>query len=290
MLINGEANQSLNYAIHLNTNRRVGEVQFSQILEFAAKTPLRGPQLSLKDYQALRNRRRRQNKDNNETFWNSPLLQTWADAETSSLILVRGSFNTRHSARDFSADIIDVVRKANIPVIWALNAQIDEAQKEPLTIAVLKHLVLQALQINQTILDEQSISLNAARFQSATTEQEWFDLLAAVLSGLPQIYIIVDVEVLGTLAGEELAWPMAFLQLFGELMARNIPTRVKVALVHYQTRLLTVPPSALNPGVVHIPPKRGVVAAKNAVARRSRGTHKGRAQPARMLPLRQLKY
>lgn len=98
---------------------------------------------------------------------------------------------------------------------------------------VLKQLVLQALQLNHSLLSEQSISLNAAQFQSAMTEADWFKLLGLVLTGLQNIYIVVDAEILSREFSNNLFWPGAFLKLFDDLKARSCDAVVKVVLISF---------------------------------------------------------
>jgi hypothetical protein len=103
-------------------------------------------------------------------------------------------------------------------------------------IPTVKQLVLQVLQINFSLINAQSPTLNAARFQTATTEQQWFDLLcvvAAVLIGLPQLYIVVDASILGQELGSEVKRPDAFHKLIKDLSKVCPKTAVKVVIASY---------------------------------------------------------
>jgi hypothetical protein len=172
-----------------------------------------------------------------------PRLQSWAGSASSSLVLVRGTFTTRHQARDFAINTVDLALGSKVPTVWVLNPTKDARYRDPQIIDLLKQLVSQVLRLNHTMLDERSLSLSAARFQSATTEQEWFDLLGSVLAGLDRLYVVIDVECLlpledsGTVAFSFLE---SFQRLFGELEARGSKTVVKVVLVNY-LRALKVP-------------------------------------------------
>lgn len=71
---------------------------------------------------------------------------------------------------------------------------------------------------------------------SATTEAQWFALLASVLEGLPAVYLIIDIEALGSSFAEsavDFSWATNLLSLFQEMGARGIKTLVKVVLVSY---------------------------------------------------------
>jgi len=132
--------------------------------------------------------------------------------------------------RDFAVDAIDLITTAHVPVVWALSFQgLDSGAGGPLD--VLKYLVSQVLQLNHTLLNERSAALSAARFQSAKSCQDWLNLLGSVLQGLEQIYIIIDLDVLGQGLREDIPWPDLFIQLADGLSARSLHTIVKVAFI-----------------------------------------------------------
>jgi hypothetical protein len=145
--------------------------------------------------------------------------------------MVKGSCLTRLETKDFAADLVALLRGIKIQVVWSLSAKADEALGWRSPVDVLKQLVLQVLQLNHSLVNEQSPILNAARFQSARTEGDWFELLGSVLEGLPQIYIIVDAEVLSKEFSSQIRWPEAFLHLFERLQGNFCKTVVKVVLV-----------------------------------------------------------
>ena len=151
--------------------------------------------------------------------------------------MIRGNFATRHEAKDSAADIVGLLRKTNMPTAWVLNASCEASSAEPTAIDVLKQIVLQVLKINWTLLDERSLSLNGAKFQSATSESDWFDLLGSALTGLPSLHLVIDTEVVKSRLPYDFSWPAAFHKLSDDLSARCIATPIKVILVSYGTGL-----------------------------------------------------
>ncbi|EHK99429.1 hypothetical protein M7I_4727 [Glarea lozoyensis 74030] len=127
-------------------------------------------------------------------------------------------------ARDFAIDAIDFIEESQVPMIWALNVDGQQDATVSLT-EVLKHLILQVLRINHTMLTEKSLALNAAQFQSATTLADWIKIFAAVLRGIPHAYIVIDAEV--TRDQYEAQWPQVFELLFDELKKQRIESVVK---------------------------------------------------------------
>lgn len=79
---------------------------------------------------------------------------------------------------------------------------------------------------------------SVSRFQSAQTDSEWFNILESLLHGLPQIYIIVDVEILNSSFCKVPEWIKEFHKLFEISKEESIQTTAKVALVSYRTNLL----------------------------------------------------
>jgi hypothetical protein len=239
-------NQAANSRFFLDSRRRTCEIQFSQILTFTATTALPSPEESFLYRQFLSARRRLRTNAEINACWRSPKIQEWASARTSSLILIKGSCLTRHETKDFAADIVGLLRKMNIPVVWTLSAKAEGNSGWRSPVDVLKQLVSQILHLNQALLNEQSVALNAVRFQSASTEIEWFELLSSVLPGLQQIYIVVDAEILSPEFSSQIAWPAAFLKLFEDLAARSCKTIIKVVLISFGATPYFSSPSPLE--------------------------------------------
>ncbi len=198
-------------------------------MTFTATSVLPSPEICRQYHRVRCNRRRQSGQYNNSFLRRSEQLQAWANKEESRQIAVCSNFQTRHAARDFAIDAIDLIKDAQIPVAWALNPR-NDLREDVTSVGVLKYLTLQALQQNHTMLNERSAALSAARYQSATTEDDWINLLGSALEGLPQIYMIVDLEILG-IGMTERSWSGIFTTLFERLQCRNIRTVVKVAFV-----------------------------------------------------------
>ena len=226
-------NQAVNSRLFIDSRRRTCEIQFSQILTFTACTSLPNPEETFHHCQFLSKRRRLCATGDAGLSWRSYKLKEWASSTTSSLIMVKGSCLTRHETKDFAADIVGLLHSIEIPVVWTLSAKAEGSLNWRSPIDVLKQLVLQVLQLNHSLLNDQSPALNAARFQSASTESDWFGLLGSVLEGLSQIYIVIDAEVLSREFCSQISWPNAFLQVFETLAAGCHKTIVKVVLVSF---------------------------------------------------------
>lgn len=113
---------------------------------------------------------------------------------------------------------------------------------------MLKSLVFQALQLNDSLYTEKACALKCSTMQRARTELDWIDILAASLAGMPQTYIVVDMEAQqpdDTHTSYPFSWPLNFHALFDTLTSRGCAAIVKVVLISYsaERRTLTWPPT-----------------------------------------------
>ncbi|KAH8662867.1 hypothetical protein BGZ60DRAFT_530024 [Tricladium varicosporioides] len=161
--------------------------------------------------------------------------------------MINATRKLRFHVKDFCTNSIMMLQKDQIPVIWALKA-IDTrgGSESPIrdqvsTIELLKYLISQAIRVNEAIHTDAALIPQLKLYMDAKTEQQWFDILAMALQGLPLIYIIIDVELLNPSLidlTENFSWPAAFLKVFSELAQRSMRTVVKVLLVSYGSSAL----------------------------------------------------
>ena len=217
----------------LNTNQRVTDLQLSQMLTHTADSLLDDPETSYLFGVLIRNKHQRR-LNRAPKFWLSPSLKDWTTSQSSSLIIVKGSYATRSQARDFGVNVIEAVRSALIPVLWALHDSSKGIRETISTVDLLKSLVQQAIRVNKTFQSEKLCTRSCTRIQSARDEKEWLDIFGSVLVGLPLLYIVVNLESLGRnplAMTEQFSWPLAFLSLFQSLSSRGVVTVVKVVLI-----------------------------------------------------------
>jgi hypothetical protein len=246
--------QALNYRGFLDSSRRICEIQFSQVLSFTSDTQLVPPEDALRFCQFRSNRRRQRMTLDMSPHWLSPKLHDWASTDESSLLLVRGSPLHRHETKDFATDIVSLLRSVGVPVVWILGAPSGGESTSKSPIDVLKQLIFQILQINLTLLSTKSTSLNATRFQTAKTEEEWFDVLGSVVVGLPQLFLVVDAGLLEHELNGNVKWPDAFDKMLHDLRKACTETVVKILLLSYGTNPFLDTSSAdnLESATVHI--------------------------------------
>ena len=121
-----------------------------------------------------------------------PQLQQWAPRD-SGLLLVDGRKDPKGPIY-FATDIIEAVSQTSIPIIWTLSKSRLESANLYLT-DVLRMLTVQALQIPRPFPVEEAM-IFPSEIDSTIADEAWLVLLRRALSGLGQVYIIIDTGVL----------------------------------------------------------------------------------------------
>lgn len=243
--LDSKLTKTVQSAAMVDTNYRLSDLQFSQIMASLSKVPLMDPLKVYQYHYTLHRRRRLQTSGHSlsNRFWHSPKLLNWTKSSESEISIIMGNFHSRLALRGFCVDVVEQLREHQVPVLLSLRVAEDlSATTKISSIDLLMYFVKQALQISQETQTERSMSLSCARFHSAMSETEakWFQVLESVLAEIGRlVYIIVDLEVLdsdlGTLDG--FSWFSAFLAFFETLKERLAETKVKVLLISYGSRL-----------------------------------------------------
>ncbi|PLB51024.1 hypothetical protein P170DRAFT_509070 [Aspergillus steynii IBT 23096] len=112
---------TLHYIGTLDTRKSGCEMRFSDISPVIATSALGDHKATLHAYASMRKIRQRNESIQLNILRDSPRLQQWIVEPCSSLAFIKSSFATRHALRDFAADIIQLLLKRNVPVVWALQ-------------------------------------------------------------------------------------------------------------------------------------------------------------------------
>ncbi|KAF3072759.1 hypothetical protein CFAM422_004843 [Trichoderma lentiforme] len=239
--------QGITASARIEFRQRLSEVQLMQLLSQLSVTVLPDP---IKAFQLLlfvSKKRQSKSSIKGEAFWLDSRIQKWNKDKDSSLVIINGTWKTRFHLQSFCAKSIAILFDAKCPVIWALKAlNIDKTgadQAQVSTIDLLKYIISQAVSVNKSIHTDAALVPRLMAHIDAKAEEDWMNILASVLQGIPLLYIMIDVEVLGENLGTLTKdfWPTAFLRMFSELSARNIGTVVKVVLISYGSPLLKGP-------------------------------------------------
>ena len=147
--------------------------------------------------------------------------------------MIQAKYSGRFAIQSLCVDMIQTLQTAGIPTLWALRARGRSTVGISLTATdVFKSLTFQALYLNTNCHTESCLASKYAAVRDATGLDTMSDILASVLNGLPQVYIIIDVELL-TSFQEKIMWPSAFHALFLKLSNHSSTSVVKVILISY---------------------------------------------------------
>jgi len=141
-------------------------------------------------------------------------------------------------------ELIELLRQASAPVVWVLRPPIRDGVVTISTIDVIKDLVCQCLRLNIALHSESAVAVTCARFRAATSDEDWFDLLASVIANFPRLYLVVDIEAVDIAHIKSKvgwSWMSSFQAVTEKLAARNVRTQLKVLLVSYGSAALQEP-------------------------------------------------
>jgi hypothetical protein len=239
-------NQLVNTGAHIELHQSILAIQLSQIVNVVSTPALADSHSSFQACLFMRNKRRLRSSPGIESLILRDIrIQRWAASSQSSLIIVKGTHRSRFCIQDFCKNVIELLLNGDVPALWILRT-IDRHERstiqQPSTVHLLKALISQALKLNCALHTDYKLSSRLQMYLSATTESEWFALLASMLEGLPRVYVVIDIEALGPSHAElaaNFSWAMVFLKLFQDLRTRGIKTLVKVVLVSYGSPVLT---------------------------------------------------
>ena len=232
--------QSVNSSAHLDTNQLLSDLHLSQIMDATSSGERLNAAQSLRSvaHMVYKHVLSVSARCSAHPFWLEEKFTSWKSTPVSSLIMIRGASHNRFEIRNFCVKSIYLLQKALMPAVWVLKRTESRHQETDSPVDLLKALISQVMRINIAIRRESIFALSCAKFRTAENEDEWFELLGSVLAGLPQICIIIDVEIF-CLRDQQSAqrWPSAFMDIFEKMSQRGIKTVVKVILVSYGSKV-----------------------------------------------------
>ncbi|PVH97053.1 hypothetical protein DM02DRAFT_95150 [Periconia macrospinosa] len=238
----------------LNQSEDSWTLQVEQISKFLSDVDL-DPDARLDSATRFRDATRHRSLHKLPPFWFSTKYRKWKDTKGSSLLMVEGTFRLKSQLQSLCVEMIELVRKESIPVLWALKTPDDPSVSAHLPLNIFKSLVFQSLRVNPILRNQNIAGLTYADFQNAVTEEDWMKLLGRTTMGIPELMILVDIELFGpvsfmSLAAGSLSVPFKFLRHLENLMKLNPNTSLKIILVSYGSRAFAT--VGLQEKVIHL--------------------------------------
>ena len=231
--------ESLISSSRADTNRRLDDIQLQQSLSaLSDRSNLGDPLQALRYNQWLQRTRGKGAAPlmaTVNTFWRSPKLKSWTSASESSVAAVTGDLRAQDAMRKFALNVIEDLQSHNVCTLWALQPPGVNAKASGVSVVdVLKHLVTQALRLQQERVSERDMAHNYARMRSLATEKEWFQLLGSILAQVKcQVYIVIDLFTLDRrlVPRGGVSWFAEFGEVFTQLRGTVPNLQVKVLLL-----------------------------------------------------------
>lgn len=138
----------------------------------------------------MRDRRRARGSELLGAIWDKPALHQWMSSPKSAILRVDSPFARQDAALDFSLDIIEMARLAKVPIILYLGVGINKAPV--LVTDVLRSLALQVIEQSPEVLANARIQ--HGQFKNSGNVTDWLQLLAALVSSLPRLALVLDAQ------------------------------------------------------------------------------------------------
>lgn len=100
-----------------------------------------------------------------------------------------------NDSKELLLSLLQQVQTAQRPLIWALRFS-DFQSRPPCLKDIIRILVLHALEINGNALISNAFPVTLPSLRAASTQSDWLSILNRALSGLEEVYIIIDPDLL----------------------------------------------------------------------------------------------
>jgi hypothetical protein len=171
----------------------------------------------------------------NNQFWKDPRMLEWASKEDSSLLILQGLPMTIFLIERASVELADYLEENGRQVVWVFNA-LSRSGPEKLLIqwtsaSILRQIAVQIMRKNPSFNSLGRLAAIVELMVKANSDDEWLGVISAALDGLREVYVIIDLGVLGADYGPTMSWPASFTKLFGVLRESSPKTILKVFLL-----------------------------------------------------------
>lgn len=122
------------------------------------------------------------------------VLKTWF-VDKDSAVLIGEAHGIRTSSRDFAVNLLDLVLPAHISAIWALPVP-SMVDNIPDIEDILACLVIQALELNPSVLSTGVNPISTRHFRPPYTLEKWLKLLQRSIQGMKSLLIVLDFTML----------------------------------------------------------------------------------------------
>lgn len=147
-------------------------------------------------------------------------LERWSSQRNNPLLLID---TQRHLiAKSFMVDLINLILDHRLPVIWALRYA-DYWGRCTTVTDIVRMLVLQTMQLGADRLLDGPFPVTVEQLHEAASLSEWTAILNRLLSGIGQVFIVLDADLLAHATGHERSEAIEILETLRlKLVASNV--------------------------------------------------------------------
>lgn len=188
---------------------------------------------TLRFCRSIRRKRSHRNEIDKEALF--PTLENWSNGLRSSLVVLGGSGSTRFQIKDLATEMVELLQASGKYVLWTLKGLNSEMPTDSVHTLLLKQLVNQAVQLNHhQVAGHISANYNAPRISAARTESDWLEILSESLTGVSEVYLIIDMEALGYRPDDEASFWLEFFNSI-QIFVQKVPgIAVKAAVISFR--------------------------------------------------------
>jgi hypothetical protein len=162
--------------------------------------------------------------------WRSIALKEWSTGPDIRLILIQGSVRQKLELDEVGVRMTRFVGQSNTPILFALRPVRKCRPVKVTSEGILRYLAMQALRLNEEALcNKVSEIFNLHRLESATTDEHWEWIIVQALSGIHKVYLVVELDLLGSNTTRTLVQQM--LARLRRLALSCKKTSLKIALI-----------------------------------------------------------
>ncbi|KAH7084903.1 hypothetical protein BKA63DRAFT_4973 [Paraphoma chrysanthemicola] len=231
-------------------SRGVYRLEFHQVVQFLA--PTTSPMNALRKVQSFA----RRDTDTALVSQNNArvikLLQAWAAADRSSLLIIRTPLRAHKQARELAGDVIKRLTKGSGCVFWNLTLPRIATSGEECMASVFKSIIHQILKHSADLFTEFAEQLNAVKVLDSHTESEWADLISLLFTKIPDAFVVIETEGLYRGNQHDPEWADRFVFLLQRIIDKTTTAgnRLKILLVVFGTAIKISPSSSNDSDVV----------------------------------------
>lgn len=172
-------------------------MRIAAMIDATNSNVLAEPSDTLRSRLSLYKRERARRRNDFDNVWRSPCLKQWSIDNTSGTLVVHASFPNKVAVTTVGTLMAQFVQDCKFPLLLALQTAKIQSKTTTTLLQVLKFLTMQAMKLSADVIDTLvTDDFNASRLQSATTCQQWQQILARVLKVYSFVYIMIDIDLL----------------------------------------------------------------------------------------------